>query len=104
MNPTDPLKPLLASWRHEPTPLPQFEAEVWSRLHSADSNHPISTVFRFPAALPLAASIAVLLSIAAGTSTAVALNQSQSTERMADAYVRSVDPLQMSTAHSNTHS
>lgn len=97
MNDHDPLPPLLGGWEHKPAPAPDFRDQVWARIRSAETAAPARTasIFHFPSALPLAASIAVLLSIAAGTGTAFALNRTLSTERMAVAYVRSIDPVQM---------
>lgn len=93
----DPLASTLRTWRHEPAPAPDFDGAVWARIRSAETAAPARTasIFHFPSALPLAASVAVLLSIAAGTGTAFALNRTLSTNRMAAAYVRSIDPLQM---------
>ncbi len=109
-HPRDPLSSTLQSWHHEPTPAPDFRNQVWARIHAVEatsattpSTHarPAPT-FPFANALPLAASLAVLLSLAAGSGTAFALNQSRATERMAAAYVRTIDPVQM-TAASGAH-
>ncbi len=99
MNSPDPLNSLLASWRHEPAPAADFNAGVWSRIRAGEAARPLAPIVRFPWALPLAASVAVLLSIAEGTGWALALNEAQSADRMASAYVRSIDPLQMSAQH-----
>lgn len=48
-------------------------------------------VIRFPMALPLAASLAILAGIGAG----VIANRSQADHRFAAAYARTIDPLQM---------
>ena len=104
MNHSDPLKRLLASWSHEPTPAPEFATEVWSRIRSAESAPRLAPIIRFPWALPLAASIAVMLSVAAGTRSALALNHAEATARQAAAYVRSVDPVQMSATHEHLDS
>ena len=92
MNPPDPLPALLANWRHAPAPTPDFEAKVWGRIRA---NAKTATAVRFAWSLPLAACVTVLLSVAAGTGSALALNQAQTAELMAKAYVRSVDPVQM---------
>ncbi len=106
MNDNDPLSPLLRGWEHKPSPAPDFRDQVWGRIRSAETAAParIASILRFPSALPLAASIAVLLSIAAGTGTAFALNRTLSTDRMAVAYVRTIDPVQMTAGGSHaTH-
>jgi hypothetical protein len=101
MNPPDPLPALLANWRHTPAPAPDFEAKVWGRIRApADS----AAVVRFAWSLPLAACVTVMLSVAAGTGSALALNQAQTAELMAKAYVRSVDPVQMASGAGHEHS
>ncbi|MEZ0218400.1 MAG: hypothetical protein ACAH89_14780 [Rariglobus sp.] len=97
MNDHDPLPPLLGGWGHKTAPAPDFRDQVWASIRSAETAAPARTasIFHFPSALPLAASVAVLLSIAAGSGTAFALNRTRSTDRMAVAYVRSIDPVQM---------
>jgi hypothetical protein len=54
----------------------------------------------------MAASVAMLVSIAGGAGWALALNEAESAEQMAAAYVRSIDPVQMSaqTAHDHVSS
>lgn len=107
-DPRDPLSSTLHSWRHEPAPSPDFNNQVWARIQSADTaaaRQPFAFL-HFRHALPLAASVAVLLSIAAGSGSAFALNHTRTTQRMAAAYVRSIDPVQMtatSAPHSHTH-
>lgn len=104
--PRDPLSATLQSWRHEATPTADFNASVWSRIRSATpgtSTAPAAArIFHFPGALPLAASLAIILSLAAGTGGAVALNRTITTDRMAAAYVRTIDPVQM-TAPDGVH-
>jgi hypothetical protein len=105
----DPLSPLLGSWKHSPAPAPDFAKDVWSRIRTAESAAPAepASVIRFPFAipLPLAASVAVTLSILAGTLAALGVNRSQSADRMAAAYVRTIDPIQMTTgAHGHADS
>lgn len=93
----DPLASTLRTWRHEPAPAPGFDKAVWARIRSAETAAPARTasILHFPSSLPFAAGLAVLLSIAAGTGTAFALNRTLSTDRMAAAYVRNIDPVQM---------
>ena len=103
MTTPDPLQPLLASWEHSPSDASDFNAGVWARLQSGERARTFAPIIRFPWLLPLAASVTVLLSVAAGTGSALALNRAQSAERMASAYVRSVDPVQMLAAHDHPH-
>lgn len=100
----DPLSSSLRAWRHEPVPAPDFRDRVWTRIRSTDTARTAS-VFHFPQSLSLAASLAILASVAAGTGTAFALNRTLSTERMAVAYVRTIDPVQLTAAgdHSPHH-
>ena len=101
----DQLPPLLKSWRHDPAPAPDFADAVWKRIRAAEVTAPHASFFHFPAALPLAASFAVLLAGLAGTSAALAVNHAQAEDRMATAYVRTIDPLQMTaSATTSTHS
>lgn len=111
----DPLASTLHAWRHEPAPTPDFHDQVWTRIRSeVGTTSPAvalakeGNILRFPSALPLAASLALLLSIAAGTGTAFALNHTRSTDRMAAAYVRTIDPVQLTasgahSAHAHAH-
>ena len=103
MTSPDPLKSLLASWRHDPAPVADFNVGVWARIQAGEQARPLAAIVRFPWALPLAASVAVLLSIAGGMGWALALNEAQSSDRMASAYVRSIDPVQMPAQHEHTH-
>jgi hypothetical protein len=107
MNDHDPLSPLLRRWQHAPSPAPGFRDQVWTRIHSSAGTTAAparsATLLRFPSALPLAASLAILASIAAGTGTAFALNRTLSNDRMAAAYVRTIDPVQL-TASGGAHS
>ena len=103
MNSPDPLTSLLASWRHNPAPASDFNAGVWARIQAGEHARPLAPIVQFPWVLPLAASVAVLLSIAGGTGWAIALNEAQSADRMASAYVRSIDPVQMSAHPAHNH-
>jgi hypothetical protein len=100
----DPLSPLLGSWKHSPSPSPDFAEGVWSRIRTAETAAPAS-IIRFPFAipLPLAASVAVTLSILAGTVAALGVSRAQTTDRMAAAYVRTIDPIQMTTTGAHVH-
>ena len=107
MNNPDPLSRVLQSWKHDPAPSPDFNKTVWARIDAADQAPApsfLAQLFLFPRQLPLAASFAVLLAGLAGTSAALTLNHGQSTDRMAAAYVRSIDPLQMTADATASHS
>ena len=94
----DSLASTLRTWRHAPAPTPDFRDQVWARIRTTENTSPAGfarNVLHFPQALPLAASLAVILALAAGSGTAFALNRAQSTDRMAAAYVRTIDPIQL---------
>ncbi len=110
MNDQDPLSPLLKTWRHQPREAPEFNREVWARIAASEKNTAksglLARIFAFPVtssrqALPIAASLTILLSLAAGSTAALAYNSLTHDDRMATAYVRSIDPLQMSAQHSH---
>lgn len=90
---TDPLKDLLQRWRHEPPPAPTFSAGVWARIEGADEAPQESKVLPFRQWLPLAASLMLIASVAAGVSAGLSVTRSQTADRMAAAYARSIDPL-----------
>lgn len=89
MNASDPLSSLLRRWRHDPAPAPDFAAGVWSRIEA--SQRPERVVIPFRWALSLAASLALI----AGIGFAQLQTRREHTERMADTYVRNVDPILM---------
>ena len=89
MTQPDSLRTLLRRWRHEPAPAPEFAAGVWARLDAARRDDRVVVAFRW--ALPLAASLALVLGIGAAR---VEIRRAHA-ERMADTYVRTVDPVQM---------
>ncbi len=68
---------------------------MWSRIEAGRTDANVFSFYRW--ALPLAACLAVVL----GVGTALRESRQQHTDRMAAAYVRTVDPLQM-TAHRHT--
>jgi hypothetical protein len=90
MTPPDPLSDLLRAWRHEPPEAPGFQSGVWARLNAGRELSRFDSLQRW--ALPLAAGLALL----AGTGAAVREAHRRDTDRMAAAFVRTVDPLQMS--------
>lgn len=107
----DPLSSTLQSWHHQPTPSPEFNASVWSRIRASKTSAPapssasvLARIFSFreSSAFPLAASLAVIVSLAAGAGGAIAFNHTVTTHRMATAYVRTIDPIQM-TATGGAH-
>lgn len=91
----DSLSALLRRWRHEPAPAPEFELGVWNRIAAARHDERAVVVFRW--ALPLAASLALFVGIGAARLEA----RRAHAERMAEFYVRTIDPVQM-VAH-NAH-
>lgn len=88
MNP-EPLSHLLHRWRHEPRPAPDFAAGVWAKIDTARDKEGFGSAFRWT--LPLAASLALLLGIGVARLEA----RQQHAERMADYYVRTIDPVQI---------
>jgi hypothetical protein len=85
----DPLSDLLKTWRHEPPAEPGFNAGVHARLARARPETNVVSFYRW--ALPLAASVALIL----GVGSAVQAARHQHADRMAAAYAQSIDPLQM---------
>ena len=85
----DPLSDLLKSWRHQPSGEPRFNTGVWTRIEAGRKESNVVSFYRW--ALPLAASLALLL----GVSAAMVQTRQKQADRMAAAYVRTVDPLQM---------
>ena len=104
MNDQDPLSALLKTWRHQPRETPEFNRGVWTRLQAkpvTEESSLLGRLFHFPLAsarwaMPIAASVLVLLSLAAGSGAAFAYESATRDERMAAEYARSIDPLQMS--------
>ncbi|MBA3849952.1 MAG: hypothetical protein C0502_08140 [Opitutus sp.] len=95
MEQPDSLTPLLCRWRHEPAFAPEFATEVWNRIEAARRDERAVVAFRW--ALPLAASVALLLGIGVARLEA----KRAQVEKMADFYVRTIDPVQI-VAH-NAH-
>jgi hypothetical protein len=110
MNDHDPLSDLLKTWSHQAREAPDFNRDVWARVRrKKESAAPATLLGRlltFPVAtarwaMPLAASVLLLLSLAVGSGAAFAYESITRDERMAAQYARSIDPLQMSTPHTN---
>ncbi|MDR2673364.1 MAG: hypothetical protein LBC18_00445 [Opitutaceae bacterium] len=106
MNPPhdqDPLSRLLQSWQAAPARIgdEEFAGGVWARIGPRAAGVAAATLpFRLFAS-PLAACFLVIASALAGGGAALAYNQATKAERMAAAYVRTIDPLQM--AHTGAH-
>ena len=99
-----PLSNLLKTWRHEPPEAPRFQADVWTRIQSAQTRGESAGIltgwFGFSTRLlhqawPIAAVLTVTLSVLAGAGAGWVRGHRQSEALQADAYVRSIDPLQM---------
>jgi hypothetical protein len=100
----DPLSNLLQSWRHQPPEAPRFQAEVWTRIQSAQTRSESAGIFTgwfgsstrlLHQAWPIAAVLTVTLSVLAGASAGWVQGHHRAEALQADAYVRSIDPLQM---------
>lgn len=97
---TDPLKNLLQRWHHEPAPAPNFNAGVWERINQVGEPAGGATILPFRLVLPLAASLALIASVAAGVTAGLSVTRSQTADRMAASYARTIDPiLKASTEH-----
>ena len=95
MNEPDQLNQLLNRWDTAPSEQPRFAAQVQERIESTNGTGAWAKVLAFPATLPLAAGIAIML----GVSAAVSTQRSLQLEQLATAYDQSIDPIQM-TGHS----
>lgn len=72
-----------------------FAAAVHTRIHAADTG-PLFALRSFGRSLlPLAAALALLAALAAGSSVAYAQHQRKASELYATAYAKSVDPFLM---------
>ncbi len=111
MNDRDPeVSRVLSSWRPEPASAPRFNAEVWARIEAARESPwaaaaVVARGLGIPArsfgwALPLGASLLLALAATLGAGVGYLQTSLTRTDRMAAAYVQSIDPLQMtSPAH-----
>lgn len=106
MSHEDPdLSGLLEAWQHEPPPAPRFNAEVWARIEAVrDTSWAIAARVTWALGLPgrcvrwvmpLGAALLVLLAASVGAGAGYLQTSLTRTERMANAYVRTIDPLQM---------
>jgi len=89
MTQPDSLRTLLRRWRHDPAPAPEFALGVWARIEAARRDERTVVAFRW--AIPLAASLALFVGIGAARLEA----RRAHAERMADFYVRTIDPVLM---------
>jgi hypothetical protein len=95
----------LKTWRHEPPPAPRFNADVWARIEAARVAPWTLAAFvgsrlgiparHFRWALPLGASLMLALAAVAGVGVGTLQTSRAVNDRMASAYVRAIDPLQM---------
>lgn len=106
MSDQDPhLSSVLRSWRHEVPASARFNAEVWARIEAARDAPQTMAAFLgshlgipaqyFRWALPVAASLTLVIAAAAGVSVGARQTSRSVNDRMAAAYVRTIDPLQM---------
>lgn len=91
MNDPDRLPELLNQWQVTPSPQPDFAAQVQERIQTVPANGIMARVLTFPATLPLAASIAIML----GASAAISTDRAQRTDQLATAYAQKIDPIHM---------
>ena len=112
MSDHDPsLSGVLQSWRHEPPPAPRFKAEVWARIEAArDAPWAFAALFagrlgvpirHFRWALPLGATLGLAMAAVLGAGAGYLHTSLTRTDRMAEAHIRSIDPLQMTGVQSH---
>jgi hypothetical protein len=104
-----PLSGVLRSWKHEAPPAPRFNAEVWMRIEAARAAPQtvaaiLGSRMGIPArhlrwALPVAACLTLAIAAVAGARVGARQTSRTVNVRMAAAYVRTIDPLQMSEYH-----
>jgi acyl CoA:acetate/3-ketoacid CoA transferase len=89
MSKPDSLTALLRRWQHAPTQSPEFANAVWARIEASRRDERAVIAFRW--ALPLAASVALFLGVGVARLEAKRVHA----EKMADFYVRTIDPVQI---------
>lgn len=110
MTERDPeLAQVLRSWRHTPPPAPRFNAGVWARIEAArESPWAAAAIIarglgipaqHFRWALPLGAILTLALAALVGVGAGTLHSAHRDNDRMAAAYVRTIDPLQMTAGH-----
>ncbi len=93
----DPLSDRLQAWTCRPDFDPAFAAGVNARLAASPAGD--AAPLFFTPAFRLAAAVCVLVAVGAGVGGGLALNQARANDRFAADYARSIDPLQMASAH-----
>lgn len=88
------LNSLLKHWEPIPSHQPAFAEQVRHRMAASSSASLGARILQFPATLPLAAGIAIML----GVSAAISTDRAQRQDQLATAYALSIDPIQM-TSH-----
>jgi len=87
---SDQLPEILQRWQPTPSPQPRFGEDVSAR--AARESHPSrGNILPFRVLLPLAAAIAIMIGSVSGLN----FSRSQHQSAMADAYARSIDPMQL---------
>lgn len=96
---------LLGTWRHVPPSAPRFNAEVWARIDAVrDVSWAIASqvtrALGLPGrcvrwVIPVGAALLVAFAAFVGAGAGYLQTSLTRTERMADAYVKTIDPLQM---------
>jgi hypothetical protein len=110
MTDQDPsLSRVLQSWRHDPQAAPRFNAGVWARIEAARTAPWSSAAIiarwcgvpaqHFRWALPLGASLVLLLAATVGAGAGYLQTVRGRNDRMAAAYVQAIDPVQMTAGH-----
>ena len=94
MKEPDNLNSLLEHWELTPSHQPAFTEQVRHRMAVSSSPGIGAQILQFPATLPLAAGIAIML----GVSAAISTDRAQRQDQLATAYALSIDPIQM-TSH-----
>ncbi|MDB4474631.1 hypothetical protein N9023_06445 [Opitutaceae bacterium] len=94
MDESDRLNSLLKRWEPAPSPQPDFARQVHALIASPADQGIAAQILKFPATLPLAASVAIML----GASAAISTDRAQRTDQLATAYAQKIDPIHM-TSH-----
>jgi len=103
------LSNVLRSWRHTVAGAPRFNAEVWTRIEAArDAPWTVAEFLarrsglpaqEFRWAVPVVATLALVFAMAAGAGAGVLHTRLTENDRMAAAYVQTIDPLQLTGVH-----
>ena len=99
MQPDDKLSRLLQAWRQSvPPAAPHFNAGVWARIEARGAPGPFDTLLRLFSHPAVAAALIALCALGGfswGVYQKDYLQPRLVREQMVEAYVRSIDPLQM---------